>query len=151
MQIKGPGGLGVLDIKTQNEALILKYLHKFLNKVDTPCVSLIWEKYYNNGRLPDDNKKGSFWWRDVLKLLEKFRGMARVMLKDGKSCRFWDDLWSDEILSHRFPELYSAKKKKISTAAGLSTTQIQDLFLIYRFLKRPFYRWGSFKKQWTTW
>jgi hypothetical protein len=28
------GGLGVLDIKTQNEALLIKNLHKFFNRVD---------------------------------------------------------------------------------------------------------------------
>lgn len=38
---KEQGGLGVLDLKTQNEALVLKHLHKFLNKTDTPWVALI--------------------------------------------------------------------------------------------------------------
>jgi hypothetical protein len=29
------GGLGVLNLQTQNESLLLKHLHKFFNKVDT--------------------------------------------------------------------------------------------------------------------
>lgn len=30
------GGLGVINLKTQNEALLLKNLHKFFNRADTP-------------------------------------------------------------------------------------------------------------------
>ena len=54
---KEEGGLGVLDLKTQNEALLLKNFHKFFNRVDIPWVHLIWEKYYSNGRLPNHVKK----------------------------------------------------------------------------------------------
>jgi hypothetical protein len=33
---KDRGGLSILNLKLQNEGLLLKYLHKFYNKVDTP-------------------------------------------------------------------------------------------------------------------
>jgi hypothetical protein len=33
---KAESGLGVLNLKTQNEALLLKNLHKFHNRVDIP-------------------------------------------------------------------------------------------------------------------
>ena len=33
---KKKGGLGVLDLKAQNKALLIKYLHKFIHKVDVP-------------------------------------------------------------------------------------------------------------------
>jgi len=33
---KDEGGLGVLSIKTQNEALLIKHLHKFFNRDNTP-------------------------------------------------------------------------------------------------------------------
>jgi len=74
---KEEGGLGVLNIKTQNVALLIKHLHKFFNRDDLPWVSLIWEQYYGSGKLPGNSKKGSFWWRDVLKLLDKFKGMVK--------------------------------------------------------------------------
>lgn len=35
-----------------NEALLLKFLHKFFSKADTPWVKLVWENYYNNDKLP---------------------------------------------------------------------------------------------------
>lgn len=49
---KSEGGLGVLRLSTQNEALLLKYLDKFFNRTDIPWVQLVWEKYYSNGKLP---------------------------------------------------------------------------------------------------
>jgi hypothetical protein len=119
---KDEGGLGVLNLQTQNEALVLKYLSKFFNKEDTPWVSLIWEVHYDFGKLPRNTKKGSFWWKDVLKLLDKFKGMARVEINNGKSCLLWEDLWGNEPVMHSCPELYSfVKKKNISFAESAST------------------------------
>jgi hypothetical protein len=66
---KKEGGLGVLHLETHNEALLPKNLHKFYNKVNIPWVQLIWEKYYANGKLSNHTLKGSFWWRDILRLL----------------------------------------------------------------------------------
>lgn len=45
---KNKGGLGVLNLKVQNEALLLKFLHKFYNHHETPWVSLIWDSYYSD-------------------------------------------------------------------------------------------------------
>jgi hypothetical protein len=120
---KEDGGLGVLDLKTQNEALLIKNLHKFFNRVDIPWVNLIWEKYYSNGRLPNHTRKGSFWWKDILKLLQKFKGMASVNVQNGKSCLFWDDLWLGKIPKMEFPELYSFSKKPNMTLAEAKLSQ----------------------------
>lgn len=48
---KNEGGLGVLNLKKQNEALMMKNLHKF-NGLGIPWVNLVWEKLYSNGKLP---------------------------------------------------------------------------------------------------
>ena len=58
---KGNGGLGVIDLKVQNQALLMKFLHKFLNKEDIPWVLLIWHTYYSSGKIPYSmREKGSF-------------------------------------------------------------------------------------------
>jgi hypothetical protein len=72
------GRLGVINPGTHNNALLLKNLHKFFNKEDIPWVQLIWEKYYSNGKLPNHARKDSFWWRDNLKLLDTYKGIASV-------------------------------------------------------------------------
>ena len=61
------------------------------------------------------NFRGSYWWRDLLKLIEKFKGMAMVTVKDGKSCFFWLDLWNGRVLSQAVPELFSFVKNQHST------------------------------------
>ena len=85
---------------------------------------LVWEKHYTNGRLSSHVKKGSFWWRDILKLLDKYKGMASVSVADGASCFLWDDCWHGQPLKLTFPELYSFVKKPnmfLKSAASVST------------------------------
>jgi len=64
----------------------MKNLDKFFNRKDIPWVNLVWKKYCRNGRLPGTVKKGSFWWRDVLKLLAPFKEMANIQVNSGDSC-----------------------------------------------------------------
>lgn len=75
---KTEGGLEVLNLQTQNKALLLKYLDSFFNKTDIPWVHLIWEKYYRNGKLPYHTMKGSIWWRN--------KGLALVNVCDESTC-----------------------------------------------------------------
>jgi len=128
---KEEGGLGVLDLKSQNEALLIKYLHKFFNKVDTPWVSLVWEKYYTHGRLPGTTNKGSFWWKGIVSLLGKFKGMARANVGDGKTCLLWDDLWGTQIMSTKFPKLRSfARNRNISLYDTMHQSQLHSMFYL---------------------
>jgi hypothetical protein len=46
-QPKSQGGLGIIDLATQNRALLLKYLHKFFNKAEVPWVDIAWKAYYS--------------------------------------------------------------------------------------------------------
>jgi hypothetical protein len=78
---KYEAGLCVINLGTQNEALLTKNLHKYFNKKDIPWVHLVWEKNYSHGKLPGHTKKGSFWWRDILKLLDSFKGMSLVNIR----------------------------------------------------------------------
>ena len=43
------------------------------------------------------HKKGSFWWRGNLKLLDSYKGMASVSLQDGATYYFWTDLWGGQV------------------------------------------------------
>jgi hypothetical protein len=125
---KPQGGLGVLDLRTHNECLLLKHLHKFYNRLNIPWV---WDRYYSGGRLPrhTNNPKGSFWWRDILKLLESFKSMAQVQVRDGKSCFFWLDHWNDLVLVQAYPELHSfSKNNHFSVHSALNLILLPSLF-----------------------
>jgi hypothetical protein len=62
---KDIGGLGIIDLRSKNEALLLKHLDKFYNKKDTPWVNMIRHSHYSQGHIPYASAdKGSFWWKD---------------------------------------------------------------------------------------
>ena len=126
---KEEGGLGVIDLKKHNEALLVKNLDKFFNKKDLPWVSLVWEKHYNNGKLPSATKKGSFWWRDILKLLQPFKSFSIIHIQNGSTCLFWEDKWIQQTLENDYPELHSfAKNKVISVRDFYAQQHLPDLF-----------------------
>ena len=108
---KHKGGLGVLNLKVQNEALLLKHLHKFSNHHDTPWVSLIWDSYYHNKVPHATDFCGSFWWRDIFKLAHVYCQFAQPNPLSGSSIMFWTDTWSLDNsivpLKERFPRLLS--------------------------------------------
>lgn len=110
-QPKDEGGLGVLQLSTQNDAMLMKYLHKFYNKADLLWVHLIWDNYYKNGELPRQRNRGSFWWRDIMKLNNQYKVIAAAMPSDGSTILFWQDQWSGLVPMQIFPELHSFVKK----------------------------------------
>jgi hypothetical protein len=89
--------------------------------------------------MPQKNK-GSFWWRDVFKLVDiyrriapykvgdgstmlwdvfklvdLYRWIAPYKVGDGSTMLFWLDVWNDHLLQDKFPRLFSyAKNKSIS-------------------------------------
>jgi hypothetical protein len=128
---KPEGGLGVLDLKTQNESLLMKHLHKIFNKLPIPWVQLVWDHYYSRNNLPSTDRplRGSFWWKDILKMLDYVQKMARINIQDGSTCFLWLDLWDQRIHHQSYPELFSyAKSQYTNLNAAASTVPFQDLF-----------------------
>jgi hypothetical protein len=93
---KKKGGLGLINLRSQNMALPIKHLEIFYNKIDTHWVNLIWNTYYSNGKVPPTSKKMiSFWWRDILKLGEMFRGIVTCTVGNGTLVMFWSYVWNE--------------------------------------------------------
>lgn len=110
--------------------MLLKNFHKFSNKADIPWVHLVWSCHYVNGTLPQsDNKRGSFWWRDTLKLLDQFKVLAAASFKDGSTCFLWLDVWNDHFLAHQFPHLFLFAKNQAPTVQqACQTVALSELF-----------------------
>jgi hypothetical protein len=85
---RNEGGLGVINLETHNNSLLLKFLNKFFTKADIPWVNLVWNNYYSNGRLPGQQRRGSFWWRDIVKLCTLYKSLASATVHDGSSVLF---------------------------------------------------------------
>ena len=126
---KGQGGLRVLKLKVHDDALLMKHLHKFYSRADLPWVQLLWDKYYNQGTLPVIRKRGSFLWRDVLKLHDQFKGWVNGKLGDGKVIALWNDMWEGHILKLEYPHLFSfAKNQNITVQEAMQAQPFYQLF-----------------------
>ena len=102
---KHKGGLGLKNLCLQNDALLLKQLHKFYSKVDIPWVQQVWYKHYNN-RVPHVHREvGSFWWKDVFRLKDLYGFITTCQIGDGSSVLFWKDNWAGECLDELLPTL----------------------------------------------
>ena len=104
---KSSGGLGGLDLKVQNDGLLLKFLHKFYNRMDIPWVQLIWDTYYIASIPHAMVACGSFWWRDLVLLMPIYRGITSVLVKHGTSALFWKYSWNNEIYADKYPRAFS--------------------------------------------
>src|SRR3954469_15827567 len=129
---KNKGGLGIMNIPLQNEALLIKHLHKFYNQHDVPWVKLIWDTYYYQ-RVPHATDLcGSFWWRDICKLMDKFLAVSKCSLADGATALFWTNRWLDnssDVLAIKFARLFSfADDKLISIKEVCDTRELNTLF-----------------------
>jgi hypothetical protein len=109
----------------------MKFLHKFYSKADIPWVHLVWDNYYASGRLPGQQNKGSFWWKDIVKLVTNFKGISSVTVQDGSSVLIWQDLWNGHLLQQEFPELSSFAKNPDSTFKNfMASPQLAENFFL---------------------
>jgi hypothetical protein len=131
MMPKDKGGLGIVNLRLQNDALLMKHLSKFYNHEDIPWVHLVWDKYYTNKVPHVARETGSFWWKDVLRLNVLFRSVTKCELGDGASVCFWDDLWLDDVLALKYPRLVSfARKDGISVLEVMEAEDLDTLFML---------------------
>jgi outer membrane protein assembly factor BamB len=95
--------------------IVLKHLDKFYNKKDIPWVNMIWNTYYSHRQIPHaTGDRGSLWWKDLLHLCDKFRGIATCTMGDGSTILFGLDVWNGHLLQNKLPRLFTfAKNQKI--------------------------------------
>jgi hypothetical protein len=128
---KEKGGLGVINLRPQNDVLLLKQLHKFYNKEDIPWVNLIWFRYYQHAVPHTAREKGSFWWKDIWRLNAIYRSVSQCIIGDGTLVCFWEDKWRPEILSARYPRLaLFARKREVYVQAVSVAENLDELFIL---------------------
>jgi hypothetical protein len=81
---KQKGGLGVLDTKILNTALLLKFLDKFYNHHDVPWVEFIWSTYSTSSVPHAAGLCRSFWWRELIPLCRFNAGSPLFLLSSGR-------------------------------------------------------------------
>ena len=78
---------------------------------DVPWAELIWDTYYGSSAPQATKACGSFWWRDVLKLYDKFCQLFVPKVHSGEPVLFWLDHWQlqgrNTPMKDRCPRLHS--------------------------------------------
>ena len=110
---------------------MLKFLDKFFNRDDLPWVRLIWDSYYPNSVPHASPICGSFWWKQICKLMPIFRGISSPLVGDGKNISMWHDKWHEILLADRFACLFSfVINEDCSVAEFYATNDWSDMFHI---------------------
>jgi hypothetical protein len=79
--------------------------------------------------VPGQYKRGSFWWRNNLKLLNCFKGIAQAKVGPGDSISFWQDMWNGKVLKLTYPQLFSFTfMEQISLSSVLHQENFHDIF-----------------------
>jgi hypothetical protein len=111
------GGLGIINTRILNEALILKWawrLHKL--EGDDLCCQLLKAKYFPNKPFVQSNAtKGSQFWIGVQAIRWKLKFGAIKQVKSGDQTRMWEDVWLGQVpLKLSFPRLMRCVMTKIA-------------------------------------
>jgi hypothetical protein len=99
MHTKKSRGLGVLNLLSLNEALLMKNLDKFFNRHNLAWVNLVWDNHYRSDSIPLNYKQRLILVENILKTLHKYKSISKVQVKDGRSIVLWHDTWDSSIQS----------------------------------------------------
>ena len=104
---KSLGGLGIKSLKTQNNALLMKWWFKLFNDVGRPWRSLILQIYYTSTTPGDPQlrcmKIASPFWKSVLQTKELAQLFSGIHIGDGWLISFWHDTWTGIIFGQTLP------------------------------------------------
>ncbi|KAJ4808570.1 RNA-directed DNA polymerase (reverse transcriptase)-related family protein [Rhynchospora pubera] len=119
---KSHGGLGLLDFKLHNRALLLRWVWKLYT-----CRQSLWFALASNLFSARRGCKspalwvsgGSFFWRDLRSLFPLFQLSTRVTVQSGVDTSFWYDNWGGKPLSFLFKGVERPPKSGMCLKDGL--------------------------------
>jgi hypothetical protein len=115
------GGLGILNTKVMNIALMLKWIWKLYQAPSGLWVDLLKAKYLGDNDLfsPEVPQRGSQFWNSIQKIKWYFKLGARHQVHNGRRTYFWLDWWTGSgPLRDRFPRLFSCCDNHFTTVSG---------------------------------
>ncbi|GAU48351.1 hypothetical protein TSUD_267760 [Trifolium subterraneum] len=123
-------GLGVRQVREFNLALLGKWCWRMLVDRDELWFRVLVARYgVERGRLPDEGRRGSTWWREIARIREGselggswFGDHVSKRVEDGLDTFFWTDPWVEGIpLCERFGRMFDLAENKGRTVAEMFT------------------------------
>ena len=121
---KTQGGLGIINSKLMNIALMCKWIWKMTQGETGLWIDLLRAKYFPRGDFFDAAPSGSPFWNSIQSLKPLFARGAKFAVNNGRSTRLWLDHWiGQRPLWAEFRQLYSlAVEPEQRVASALSTS-----------------------------
>ena len=120
---KDLGGLGITNTRILNIALMCKWIWKLSQGAIDLWVDMLRNKYFPNGNFFEGRARGSPFWNDLQAVRPAFALGAKFVVGDGRSARFWLDLWlGANPLWAQFQDLYAlAVNPEMTVATALAS------------------------------
>ncbi|WMV31952.1 hypothetical protein MTR67_025337 [Solanum verrucosum] len=107
---KQVGGLGVRNLKTQNQCLLMKWLWRLASNEQALWKEVIQAKYEMEDHWSTSmvtNTYGTSLWRTIRNLWPKLRGNCKIKIGNGVKVSFWEDSWLEQgPLKTLFPDVF---------------------------------------------
>ena len=143
------GGLGIVDIRNFNLALLGKWIWRPGTDKGGLWKEILVSKYGGWRSLREGGKvsRGSLWWKDLKQVWDSegwgrsFEDGFKWKVGDGKDISFWEDSWlSCGAFKGVFPRLYSLSLAKEAKVAELGHW-LNDVWVWQLDWRRSFFDW----------
>ncbi|GKE08939.1 hypothetical protein Tco_1412490, partial [Tanacetum coccineum] len=121
---KEQGGLGLKNLRTWNEVLLMKHMWNVATKKETLCVKWIYMEKLKGKSIweIECDSNSSFGWKSLLKLRGIVRKHIWWKIGNGKKVNVWHDTWSSvcplsEFIGTR--DMYDARLKNDCTISSV--------------------------------
>lgn len=126
------GGLGLGRIKKKNMALMGKWLWCFSMERDSLWHSTTSHKYghHPNGWdcISQSNASWSLLWKNICHLYLIFLSYTRLALDNGRSIKFWKDLWwGESTLASLYPRLFLISSQQEAMVTDIMPNSSNDI------------------------
>jgi len=120
---KQEGGLGILDVRDFNHALLAKWKWRWLSDEKGRWKDILESKYGEGSEGSQSSLRlQSWWWRNLRKVCMQgggqgwFQAEMSWRIGHGDKIKFWEDVWiGNTNLKSEFPRLYSISCNQTQT------------------------------------
>ncbi|KAG5577611.1 hypothetical protein H5410_057745 [Solanum commersonii] len=124
---KKEGGMGIKNLKVQNQSLLLKWLWRFVSGEQGLWKDAIVSRYTMEGLWITKQARSPYGvglWRTIRNQWPKLWGNSRIVIGNGRRTSFWNDVWvGQHPLIQLYPVIYNLNQQKEATVADVRDNQ----------------------------